>query len=352
MVHSKPAFAHPGSTVFWYEAMRMRRLVGTSSFISVIMVLLISLSSCGGGGGGGGGGNSGGATSSVPTNGTISNFTVGQNGTSTSPWGDGTASDQPAMAVQLTAPSYPVTLTSVTIYASNNTGSDQFFNLYGYSDLTTLTQIFSPMMNQAIPNTGTGHFAETIAIPPTTISSGSFYIVVEWVTKPLVAQSGHNAFFLQTDSHMDHPNTSFMRFTTTWEPLESVSATAGDLGIFASYGSNPISTEPTVVSIIPANGATGVDRNIQTITVQFDKEMDGRSSVLGDTPNWPLSGTTPISWSSDQKTFQISRDNAATPLPALTTITVRFNPAGYNPEFMDIFGNTLNAYTLSFTTGP
>jgi hypothetical protein len=75
----------------------------------------------------------------------------------------------------------------------------------------------------------------TINIPATTISSGSFYIAVEWVTKPLSADSGNNSFFLCTDSHLDYLNTNFIRFESTWETFESISATGGDIGILVNY---------------------------------------------------------------------------------------------------------------------
>ena len=123
------------------------------------------------------------------------------------------------------------------IYAANNTGADKMFNLYGFSeDLSAETEIFSTVQNRSIPDTGTSCLKKTIDIPATTISSGSFYIAVEWVTKPLSSVSGSNSFFLCTDSHLDYTNTNFIRFTgTTWSSTESISATAGDLGILVNY---------------------------------------------------------------------------------------------------------------------
>jgi len=168
--------------------------------------------------------------------GTIAYYTAGQSGTNCSPWGDGSASDQPAMAVEFTPPSYPLTISSVTIYAVNNTGSIQYCNIYGYSDLSTETSIFNPVLNNSIPDTGSSPQAITINIPTTTITSGSFYIAVGWVTKPLSSVSGANAFFLHTDSHMDYPNTSYISTSSSaWSTLESVSSSAGDLGIEVNY---------------------------------------------------------------------------------------------------------------------
>jgi len=193
--------------------------------VFICLTVAAGLCACGGGG-----------NSNTSNNGTINKFTVGQNGINSSPWGDGSSSQRPAMAVKFTPASYPVTITSVTIYAKNNTGADQLFNLYGFSDLSTEAVIFTPALNQSIADTGTSNLGKTISIPATTISSGSFYIAVEWVTKPLSATSGANAFFLCTDGHLDYANTSFVRYSgTTWSSLESINTTSGDLGILVNF---------------------------------------------------------------------------------------------------------------------
>lgn len=191
----------------------------------IVMCLMVTAGICACGGGDG--------ASDVRT---LGYYTAGQNGTNVSPWGDGSSSANPAMAVKFTPAAYPLTVRSVTIYATNNTGSPQQFNLYGYSDLAAETPLFSPVPNQSLPYTGTSKTAVTVNIPDTVITSGSFYIAVEWVTKPLSSASGTNAFFLCTDSAPDYPGTSFIRFSgTSWESLESASATAGDLGIVVHY---------------------------------------------------------------------------------------------------------------------
>jgi len=194
--------------------------------IVLCVVLTTMLSACGGGGDDGDTSNSG----------TVGYFTVGEDGVRSSPWGSGNAFSRPAMAVKFTPTSYPVTITSVTIYPVNNTGMDQLFNLFGLSDLSAETDLFSPVLGQVIPDTGNSYFAKTIDIPPTTISSGSFYIAVEWVTKPLSAVSGANSFFLRTDSRLDHLDTNFMRSSAIWRSYESVSTKGGgDTGILVNH---------------------------------------------------------------------------------------------------------------------
>lgn len=177
----------------------------------------------------------GGTSNSNTNNGTIGYYTIGQLATMSSPWGDGSSSHRPAMAVKFTPDSYPVNIISVTIYAKNSTGTDQFFNLHGYSDLSTEANIFNSVANQSIPVTGSTHVVKTINVPATTISGGSFYIAIEWVTKPLSSLSGTNSFYLITDSQLDYPNRNFMRFGSTWTSFESmINVTAGDVGILVN----------------------------------------------------------------------------------------------------------------------
>jgi hypothetical protein len=169
--------------------------------------------------------------------GTIGNYTADENGTKSSPWGDGSSAARPAMAVKFTPSSYPVTIKSVSVYVANNSGSDRTFNLYGFSEnLAAETKIFTPLQNQVVPETGNSCLERHIPIPETTITSGSFHIAVEWNTKPLSASSGNNSFFLCTDSHLDNFSTNFWRFTgTAWTGTEATAASSGDFGILANY---------------------------------------------------------------------------------------------------------------------
>ncbi len=178
-----------------------------------------------------------GDSSNTSISGTISYYTVGENGTRSSPWGDGSLTHRPAMAVKFTPTSYPITITSVDIYAVNNTDSDMLFNLYGFSEnLSVETEIFTPVRNQIISKNHTSCSKTTITIPATTISSGSFNIAVEWVTKPLSLVSGANSFFLCRDRTLKYRNRSFFRFSgTTWLNVENVSTANGDLGILVNY---------------------------------------------------------------------------------------------------------------------
>lgn len=104
-------------------------------------------------------------------------------------------------------------------------------------------------------------------------------------------------------------------------------------------------TPPTIISTFPANGATGVSRELDLISITFSEEMDGSWDYITNGDIWP-SGD--LYWSEDGKTFYIPRANSGDLLPANTTISFRLSP---NSGFKDLAGNALEEYTLSFTTG-
>ena len=170
--------------------------------------------------------------------GNISYYTASDNtdthNSGMSPLGDGSASHRPAAAVKFTLEFYPLTIKSVDIYLMNDTGSDQMFNIRGITgDLLSEIDLFNPVLNQTIEQTSICT-KKTIVIPETVISTGSFYIAVQWITKPLISDIGNNSFRLCADSQNDHPNTNFVRINT-WDTLEFVSNRIGDLAISVNY---------------------------------------------------------------------------------------------------------------------
>jgi len=112
---------------------------------------------------------------------------------------------------------------------------------------------------------------------------------------------------------------------------------------------------PAVVSTIPSAGETGVSRNIEWISVTFNKEM-GESfnvSTFWDPPSatgWSLSPYTATTWSRDGKTLHFSRDNVGKRLGPGVEIHVILNPTFHRSDFRDISGNALGRYAFTFTT--
>jgi len=108
--------------------------------------------------------------------------------------------------------------------------------------------------------------------------------------------------------------------------------------------------KPTVISTAPANGETGVGRDLEWTSVTFSEPMRTDRSV-STTGSWPVDGSENRYWSDNGTVYHFSRTNAGTLLPANTTLSVILNPTDYLPGFKDISGNSLDTYTFTFTTG-
>jgi hypothetical protein len=106
--------------------------------------------------------------------------------------------------------------------------------------------------------------------------------------------------------------------------------------------------EPRIVATTPPNGSTGVDPNISSVSITFNKPMAETPRLLG----WLLFsygwGPSTWSWSGDQKTFTYTRDDAGTPLSAGTTQVFVLNPELFT-RFQDTEGNALAEHSYSFT---
>ena len=103
-------------------------------------------------------------------------------------------------------------------------------------------------------------------------------------------------------------------------------------------------TPPVVVSLTPANSATGVPRNIP-LTVTFNKPMgSGFSMTVYGTTN-SFAGV----WSADHLTCTVSSTN---PWPANTALQWYMNPSTGSPVMGDSQGDPLMSDTpTAFTTG-
>jgi hypothetical protein len=116
-----------------------------------------------------------------------------------------------------------------------------------------------------------------------------------------------------------------------------------------SESSEDDTTAPTVVSITPTNGATGVNTTTAKRTVVFSDPMSTGCSVgMGTAPEtFPVSLTTDPVWVNDTT---IELPLIATLDPG-TTYDMGLNN-GTKTNFKDKAGNQLAAYTYSFTTAP
>jgi len=103
---------------------------------------------------------------------------------------------------------------------------------------------------------------------------------------------------------------------------------------------------PQVTSTDPSDGATGVGRALQTVSVTFNESMDpARWSSI-----WGGMGDFDGSYEASTHTFVFTRTTPGL-LDANRTYTVTLNPAGYDLGYVDLWGNPAPTSTFSFTTG-
>ncbi len=136
------------------------------------------------------------------------------------PWGDGTESHLPMLAVKFTPTSYPATLTKVEFFVVNATGSSKLFDLHGFSDgidgdPDETSEIFTSITEQTVPATSSGEWV-TVTLQNTIINSGSFWIAMEWKTKPLEAQSGQNSYYVGYDGSKEYQSRLRFLFTNDY----------------------------------------------------------------------------------------------------------------------------------------
>jgi pimeloyl-ACP methyl ester carboxylesterase len=93
---------------------------------------------------------------------------------------------------------------------------------------------------------------------------------------------------------------------------------------------------PSVVSTSPANGATGVSRDLGAIVITFSKPMLGGTTTPS---NW---GASNMEWSPDRRTLTFVRTETQR-LGAGVTISLTLN-------YQDLEGHALPTFTLRFTT--
>jgi hypothetical protein len=101
-------------------------------------------------------------------------------------------------------------------------------------------------------------------------------------------------------------------------------------------------TIPRVVSTNPANGATNISRDLTQVSITFSEAMSSSRSITSNFPAYT------VSWSQDQKTAYLTKNDQLTPLASGAIFTFTLNPAGYL-NFRDLQYNYLPQAVFSFT---
>ena len=177
------------------------------------------------------------------------------------------------------------------------------------------------------------------------------------VVVPVIGFDGSLYHFGRTDRGVDLPLGSQVRLILNppgsgsgcFRDAEGNLLPAYELKFSIRQNAEDPPIEPQVISTDPPRGAAGVDPNISSVSITFDKPMsDNTDSRLGA---WFLnygwgSGST-REWSGDKKTLTITRD-AGTPLASGQTVIFLLNWE-LSMRLQETGGNVLQEYAYYFT---
>jgi hypothetical protein len=112
--------------------------------------------------------------------------------------------------------------------------------------------------------------------------------------------------------------------------------------IFSFMIGTDVDEIPSVVSTDPTDGATGVSRDLQTVSMHFSEPMnDCCASIQSNFPSFSMT------WSADHKTLSFTRNDLQSRLTSGATYTFIASETGY--YIRDTQGNSLPETTFSFT---
>ena len=112
-----------------------------------------------------------------------------------------------------------------------------------------------------------------------------------------------------------------------------------------------VPSTPRVVSTDPPNGAANVSRSLTAIKITFDRDMqpDSHGILSGPQGDFGMVNAR-VAYDPATRTFIITRDNAAQPLPPNTGIYFTLNTPAHPGYFSDLAGNRAEMITFGFTT--
>jgi Bacterial Ig-like domain len=196
------------------------------------------------------------------------------------------------------------------------------------------------------PPTGTKPTITSFTASPSTLPAGGGTVTLSWEAKDATSLSVDNGVGTVTgiSKAVTVTNTTTFTLTATNDEGSATQTTS------VSVGSGADTTAPTVVSIDPPNGATGVEDD-QSIVITFSEKMDQLSAQAAyQSADLPASEVT-FNWNAEGTQLTVKANDfleyAAGDDPSIEAKTYALTVTS---TAKDVAGNSLTPFSSSFST--
>jgi hypothetical protein len=227
-----------------------------------------------------------------------------------------------------------------------------FFAISGSGVWVSAQDTTPPTVLSTIPANGAVNVSVNLAAVSLTFSEpmqGSHSIMVDfdiWVPPP-GWEGGTWSPDMRTLTISRNPSIALPVGVTIQFTLDLLRDVAGNpLGTYTFFFlvGTGVDNPPSVTSTNPANGATGVSRDLPSVSITFSEPMN--PMALNVSSNFPSFSA---SYSDYNRVLTFTRNDLQTRLAPATVYTIIVNPQGGTP-MTDTQGNPLPTTTFSFTT--
>lgn len=156
---------------------------------------------------------------------------------SRSPWGNQSEIHQPKVGVVFDATKQFGTLDKIRVYLKNKSDKTQTFNLYVYrhnKDASIHDVLITKALNQKVKH-NFNFVPITIDVPNVLINDETFFVVIEWNTKPDKSQKGNNSFKIATDGNLNYEGNFMCWINNEWKNSSELKKRQGDFLITAMF---------------------------------------------------------------------------------------------------------------------
>jgi hypothetical protein len=225
-----------------------------------------------------------------------------------------------------------------------------FFVLAGSGDWVSAQDTTPPAVVSSTPASGAVNVSvnlNSFSIFFSEAMSGSFSFSWDdgiWAPGPFAWSAGNTVLTFTRNSSDPLPGGVTVSFSIfNLRDLAGNYLSPNPLRISFLVGTS-VDNPPSITSAIPANGATGVSRDLPSVSFTFSEPMN--TSALNVYSNFPSFSA---SWSDYHRVLTFTRNDLQTRLSPGATYSITINPAGGN-TMTDTQGNALPPTTFTFTT--